>query len=114
MARSLFIEATSRFPDHPRLLQGWALMESKCGNIKLAKELILKAVKLDPDFFPLLKWKIFKVSKEEMIQLSQENKINSSSHHHLDGREVKETISKTRFYRKNKRTIVCKQSKLPI
>jgi len=113
MARSLFIEATSRFPDHPRLLQGWALMESKCGNIELAKELILKAVKLDPSFFPLLKWKIFKISKEEMIQLSQENKINSYYYHH-DGREIKETISKSRFYKKNKRTIVCKQSKLPI
>jgi len=115
MARSLFIEATTRFPDHPRLLQGWALMESKCGNIDLAKELILKAVKIDPEnFLPLLKWKIFKISKEEMVRLSQENKINS---YYMDDDtlyEIKKKYPRKRFYRKKKKTIVCKQSKLPI
>jgi len=111
MARSLFIEATSRFPDHPRLLQGWALMESKCGNIDLAKELIFKAVKIDPNFLPLLKWKIFRITKEEMVRLGQENKINDTLY---EIKDKTKKYSRKRFYRKKKETIVCKQSKLPI
>jgi len=64
-ARSLFNEGTALFP-HPRLLQGWALLESKYGSIERAKELVNQAVRRDPSFYPLLKWKIFKIDEKEI------------------------------------------------
>lgn len=59
MARALFQEATTRYPTHARLLQAWALMESKCGKLEEARRLIAAAVENDKSLEPVLKWKLW-------------------------------------------------------
>lgn len=51
-----------RFPTHARLLQAWALMESKCGEIDQARDLIQEAVRNDESLAPVLKWKLWGLS----------------------------------------------------
>lgn len=58
-ARELFQEATRRYPTHARLLQAWALMESKCGQLEEARRLIAAAVENDRSLEPVLKWKLW-------------------------------------------------------
>jgi hypothetical protein len=58
MHRLLF-DYAGRFPTHARLLQAWALMESKCGELDQARHLIQEAVRNDESLAPVLKWKLW-------------------------------------------------------
>ena len=50
---------THSYPTHARLLQAWALMESKCGKLEEARRLIAAAVENDRSLEPVLRWKLW-------------------------------------------------------
>lgn len=49
----------TRYPTHARLLQAWALFESRYGSIQEARHLIAAAVAHDRSLEPVLKWKLW-------------------------------------------------------
>lgn len=48
-----------RYPTHARLLQAWALFESRYGSLVEARRLIHAAVEHDKSLEPVLKWKLW-------------------------------------------------------
>lgn len=48
-----------RYPTHARLLQAWALFESRYGSLQEARRLIAAAVQHDRSLEPVLKWKLW-------------------------------------------------------
>ena len=52
-------EPHDRYPTHARLLQAWALFESRYGSLQEARRLIAAAVEHDHSLEPVLKWKLW-------------------------------------------------------
>lgn len=60
LARKAFRDGVSQFKTDAKLMQAWGLFESKSGNMRRARALINRAVKLDPSLRAVLRWKIFR------------------------------------------------------
>ncbi|CAM9222526.1 unnamed protein product [Phaeothamnion confervicola] len=63
-ARAAFREGCARCPRCARLYQAWALFESKQGNLRRARQLIERAVRLDASLKDVLRWRIFAAASD--------------------------------------------------
>lgn len=64
-ARSLFSDGVVRNRDDAALVQAWGLFESKQGKAKRARQLVQRAVVLDPRLSGVLRWRQFSAGEDE-------------------------------------------------
>jgi tetratricopeptide (TPR) repeat protein len=61
-ARATFRAGNRAHPSDGKLLQGWGLMESRVGDVRLALRLLRQCVACDDTLAPVLRWQRFAAS----------------------------------------------------